>query len=681
MTEYVKTVDPNGGADYSSLNLWEDGEDDLYQSGDVAIADCRRNGSAKDTTAVNVNGWTTGVEARVVVNPAYRHEGKWADQRSDGKYAYVIESSSTHPVYCTSNDVNLFGLLVRNDGGGYSNSVQLVGQRCTLNESIVQVTAKSARHRGVYVNSANGGVRNVIVYSLHASPSEWAYQKNGGVGWAYNCGAYNMGFGFGRGGAIDWDVTNCWALKCNDPYTDTSGAYIHGDHNVSSGSYAPGTTVAVNKTSYTDYFVDPANGDFHLKAPAQQLWGISGQNLSALFTTDIDGQTRTAWDIGADEYVTATPTQYVLEAGGASYALSGAAVTLRASRKLAAGSAAFALTGQSAALKLGRRLAADGGSYQLMGADVALLYDRILHADGATLTLTGQSVSLLYGRRLAAEPGTLTLTGQDRDLLYGRRLYAEAGSLILTGAEATLVYTPAGAYVLQADGALLALSGSDAALLYSRKLEASGGQISITGRDVSLRAARRVNAGSGALLLTGHYASLIYTPAGTYTLSAEAGIVRLTGGDAALLSNRRLPVEAGSYEVSGSPVSLLHGRAILAEPGSMVISGQADLRATRRLTAEAAALMIDGKDAGLHRGYVVLADPAMLELSGGDSEFLRTYVVAAEDGQLLLLGGDVYLRWSGLILPRTLRVMSVTMRKPTVRARMRKATATARRLE
>lgn len=308
MTEYVKTVDPNGSADYSSLNLWEDGEDDLYQSGDVAIADCRRNGSAKDTTAVNVNGWTTGVEARVVVNPAYRHEGKWADQRGDGEYAYVIESSSTHPVYCTSNDVNLFGLLVRNDGGGYSNGVQLVGQRCTLNESIVQVTAKSAGHRGVYVNSANGGVRNVIVYSLHASPSQWAYQKDGGVGWAYNCGAYNMGFGFRRGGTIDWDVTNCWALKCNDPYTDTSG--IHGDHNVSSGSYAPGTTVAVNKTSYTDYFVDPANGDFHLKAPAQQLWGISGQNLSALFTTDIDGQTRSAWDIGADEYVTETGHEY-----------------------------------------------------------------------------------------------------------------------------------------------------------------------------------------------------------------------------------------------------------------------------------------------------------------------------------------------------------------------------------
>ena len=50
MATYTKTVDPNGGSDYLSLALWEAGEQGLYSSGDIAIADCKRTGATKDTT-------------------------------------------------------------------------------------------------------------------------------------------------------------------------------------------------------------------------------------------------------------------------------------------------------------------------------------------------------------------------------------------------------------------------------------------------------------------------------------------------------------------------------------------------------------------------------------------------------------------------------------------------------
>jgi len=77
MATYTKVVDPNNGAgtDYTSLAAWEAGEQGLYSSGDIAIADCKRTGATKDTNSVTISGWTAGVIPKVIVNAAYRHEG------------------------------------------------------------------------------------------------------------------------------------------------------------------------------------------------------------------------------------------------------------------------------------------------------------------------------------------------------------------------------------------------------------------------------------------------------------------------------------------------------------------------------------------------------------------------------------------------------------------------------
>ncbi len=74
---------------------------------------------------------------------------------------------------------------------------------------------------------------------------------------------------------------------------------------MSSDATAPGINVAYNKTDFASYFTDHLNGDFHLTDTSLNLWGLSGTDISATFTTDIDGDTRSNWDIGADEYVTA----------------------------------------------------------------------------------------------------------------------------------------------------------------------------------------------------------------------------------------------------------------------------------------------------------------------------------------------------------------------------------------
>ncbi|MFH0920903.1 MAG: chitobiase/beta-hexosaminidase C-terminal domain-containing protein [Fibrobacterota bacterium] len=80
--------------------------------------------------------------------------------------------------------------------------------------------------------------------------------------------------------------------------------------NLSSDNSAPGTSSLLNKTASAQ-FVSLAGKDFHL-ANASDAANV-GTNLSAYFTDDIDGVTRTgmgAWDIGADEL----PCQYYTRA-------------------------------------------------------------------------------------------------------------------------------------------------------------------------------------------------------------------------------------------------------------------------------------------------------------------------------------------------------------------------------
>src|SRR6185369_4337425 len=124
--------------------------------------------------------------------------------------------------------------------------------------------------------------------------------------YAYNCTSYNNGAGFRSAGTNKFTVINCLAAASAGDNDFIGSFTAPSDYNVSSDATAPGTNKATGKTAYTDYFVDPANGDFHLKDTSLNLFGLSGTDLSGTFTTDIDGVTRSApWDIGADQYVAA----------------------------------------------------------------------------------------------------------------------------------------------------------------------------------------------------------------------------------------------------------------------------------------------------------------------------------------------------------------------------------------
>jgi len=94
--------------------------------------------------------------------------------------------------------------------------------------------------------------------------------------------------------------------------TDTSFAYVTAVDSEIQLSLSG--DIMTSEEAYTIYknmyrvptFVNEAGDDFHLDSTDTAARG-SGKNLSGIFTTDIDGDTRSAWDIGADEYVSAEP--------------------------------------------------------------------------------------------------------------------------------------------------------------------------------------------------------------------------------------------------------------------------------------------------------------------------------------------------------------------------------------
>ena len=295
MTTFTKTVDPNGGSDYLSISLWEAGEQTLYTSGDIAIADCKRTGEAVDTTSVLVNGWTAGVLPRIVANSAHRHDGiKGA--------GYILRPTSSHsiryyvPVEVDGIEIDLetasFNLF--NSGGTItaSNTLFYNIHGLALNGSLASTTLINCNFFDVGTE-AQCGTGSVILGSV-----------------VYNCIVFvKSGDGATTGRHIrSCDVYNSMIFNVDN---DTSIGVFSGntgDYNASSDNSAQGVNNAINKTDYATYFVDHTTNDFHLNDASGTLFGLASEDLSATFTDDIDGDTRPAdntFGLGSDYFVVA----------------------------------------------------------------------------------------------------------------------------------------------------------------------------------------------------------------------------------------------------------------------------------------------------------------------------------------------------------------------------------------
>ena len=300
MAEFTFTIAASGG-DYPSISAYEVNEaTNLSSAGDNHVVTCE---NFEDDTAFNISGFTTSASSNIVIQAETAH-------LSCGDYlenAYRLTTSSTVAGKIGDNHVHLIGLTLRkeDDNDNYSAACAPIGsatsaivEKCILlNEEDTTSGASPAAIR----NSGNTHIEATF----------------------RNCVAISKRRGFNTLANGDWTLDNCTIIA------GTNGTQISGNNDVvARNCYVKGgsgddwasaittTTCASSDSSgdtgltsiaySTANFVSVTAGseDLRLVVGATDLIG-GGTDLSSDFTDDIDGTTRSSWDVGADEFESA----------------------------------------------------------------------------------------------------------------------------------------------------------------------------------------------------------------------------------------------------------------------------------------------------------------------------------------------------------------------------------------
>lgn len=287
--------------------------------------------SGPDTTAVTIDGWTTGVgnfikiytpnNTSTEVNQSQRHSGKW----DDGKYRLDTNTIAINNIVNYLNVVGLQIKVSRATGGGILGISKSGTAGSTVtnvsNNIIVGNLSGGASGIGIQVAASLDvlNASNNIIYNFSSSGSKCIYNSFR-TAYIYNntfvacdTGIYNDGITVAKNNIFKSNTAAALG-------TFSVGTDYNLTDNSSMGYTVTGGGNTHDKLSQSISFTDAANGDFHL-SPSDTAAKGAGTNLYAdanlAVTTDIDGQARPnasstiPWDIGADEYVVTTNTRYV----------------------------------------------------------------------------------------------------------------------------------------------------------------------------------------------------------------------------------------------------------------------------------------------------------------------------------------------------------------------------------
>ncbi len=433
-TEIVHTIAASGG-DYTTLAAWESAQQrDLVAADEIAVAEI--DGDISVTFPhLDIDGWTCDSTRYILFRPT-----------TGNKYDYVAGTGSKLVRDGTDN-YPLVGrsgvqLIVEDLGfntGGANQSGGMIGfamdaltfRRCVWFGS---------RYMQGMSTSKNTLINCFVVQDTYSDSAGTAPVRD------WNCknvtAVNKAGFGAFGGDIIFHSITasNCVAYNENtkttydsyyNPTSVTTCAQNNNGSTALGGSHIDGVV--------SGDFVDQANDDYHL-ASGSALIGVA-TDLSSDFTDDFDGDTRSAWDIGFDEFITGGTT-YTLTCNSGSFAVTGSSVDLNAIRKLAANSGAFNVTGTDVELTHqtveSYELTCNPGSFAVTGTNVDLTASRLLTANTGSYTITGANVDLLPVYTLNVNPGLYTVVGSNVDFVKSSMLSAASGEFTLTGSNVTL---------------------------------------------------------------------------------------------------------------------------------------------------------------------------------------------------------------------------------------------------
>ncbi|NKB37863.1 MAG: hypothetical protein GKR93_11960 [Gammaproteobacteria bacterium] len=324
MPTAVNIIVASSGGDYASLSAAEADNfgaagADLVSNDENVICTCE---AFSDTSAVAINGMVTDAIRNLVIRPAA------------GAEAQIPYSSSTYRLECSSGDrclriqdqnVTVEKIQVqpiKTSGTSPRDGVQIASQSSGSNIVLDGLVIKSG------INSGNGNgsmgienvdsdtrgtIRNCFVYDfIYTGMVGYRNTGSSAVMYWYNNTAINCLTGFYTNSSNIHVVNNGYESQGLASANGFSGTFNSAsDYNASDiSSDAPGSNAQTGNPT----FVDEASDDFHLDA-SDTLWKGNGTDLSAVsdfpFSVDFDGETRSSWDIGSDEYVSVGLTDVI----------------------------------------------------------------------------------------------------------------------------------------------------------------------------------------------------------------------------------------------------------------------------------------------------------------------------------------------------------------------------------
>lgn len=248
---------------------------------------------------------------KIYTTAAARHSGKWSTTKFrieasntailnnatgfvwlDGLQFKLTASSATSDVYYASHPASSWLRISNCLAYGVASGSQII---CGYHSGS-DIAHTTYLWNNIFWDFISAGSNGIAIYGNEASPVLYCYSNT-----VHNSeyGIFNLGTMHAKNNGVVGGTTRYY-----------NGGTFDGTKNSSDNNDALGT----NPINGTPTFVDASNAnhqlrDFHLQS-SDTLWknagyDTSGESAPLNFTTDIDGDTRSTWDVGADEYVAA----------------------------------------------------------------------------------------------------------------------------------------------------------------------------------------------------------------------------------------------------------------------------------------------------------------------------------------------------------------------------------------
>ena len=298
---YTRLYDWEAGTENTGIGVtYDSGNRDIATNSEQWNVACYANsGTAPDTTALSIYGWTTAQQNYIKIytptltteaTTSQRHQGKW----DDGKYKLEKDVTGGTLLYIFDNHVRIDGLQLNviNSSDSWTNGIGTAnidsGSDIRISNNIVKLTnsASSVKQIGINPSATNTSAKiwNNVMYDFTLGGIRTNSTSLTNV---YNNTVIGGSYCYSSAGGSGTILKNNIAQNCTDGYSGTFGP--SSDYNLSDlASDAPGSH---SKNSTTVSFIDSTNKDFHLAASdtaAKDAGADLSQDLYLPITGDID---------------------------------------------------------------------------------------------------------------------------------------------------------------------------------------------------------------------------------------------------------------------------------------------------------------------------------------------------------------------------------------------------------